>query len=268
MKRLLHLAAAIALGAAAQTGLEAQTTHKPQYREAGRPAFAPGEDLTYTVRYGFIRGGEGRFTVRDTTIGGRRANHIVCGGRTTGVADLVFRVRDSYESYMDPETHLPIISKRNISEGRYKYRDEVLYDRTSGTMEKSVASRGAAPVCSTDTMPAGLVDMVGAFYHARSNIFDERLVPGDTIFYETFFSDEIFPLHIRYDGPETIKTIFGRKRCMKFTPVTEVGRAFKSKDDMHLWVTADSNRLPVKISFDMPVGSFVCELTKASGLLH
>lgn len=268
MKRLLHLAAAIALGAAPQTGLEAQTTHKPQYCEAGRQAFAPGEDLTYTVRYGFIRGGEGRFTVRDTIIGGRQANHIVCGGRTTGAADLIFRVRDSYESYMDRETHLPIISKRNISEGRYKYRDEVHYNRDSGTIEKSVTSRGAPPVHSTDTMPARLVDMVGAFYHARSNAFDERLTPGDTIFYETFFSDEIFPLHIRYDGPETIKTIFGRKRCLKFTPVTEVGRAFKSKDDMHLWVTADSNRLPVKIAFDMPVGSFVCELTKASGLLH
>lgn len=268
MKRLLHLAAAVALGAMPQVAPEAQTTHRPQYREAGGQAFAPGEDLTYTVRYGFIKGGEGRFSVRDTTIGGRRANHIVCGGRTTGVADLVFKVRDSYESYMDPDTHLPIISKRNISEGRYKYRDEVTYDRDGGTMRKSVSSRGKPPVCTTDTMPYRLVDMVGAFYHARNNAFDDRLTPGDTIFYETFFSDEIFPLHIRYDGAETIKTIFGRKRCLKFTPITEVGRAFKSKDDMHLWVTADANRLPVKIEFDMLVGSFVCELSRASGLLH
>ena len=56
--------------------------------------------------------------------------------------------------------------------------------------------------------------------------------------------------------------------CDKFAPVTEKGRSFEGDDNMHLWITADANRVPVKIKFDMKVGSFVFELTKAEGLKH
>lgn len=265
MSRSVTLLAALA---ATFAPVGAQTTHRPQYSGVVSEAFGPGEDLTYTVRYGFIKGGEGRFSVRDTVIDGRHVNHVVCGGRTTGVADVFYKVRDSYESYMDRQTQLPLMSKRNIREGRYKYCDKVVYDRHNGQMLKVVKRRDKPEETSRVAMPDRLVDIVGAFYHARNNAFDSRLTPGDTVFYQTFFSDEIYPLNIRYDGIETLNTVMGEKRCYKFTPVTEVGRSFKNKDDMHLWITADANRLPVKIQFDMTVGSFVCELTKATGLRH
>ncbi len=38
--------------------------------------------------------------------------------RTTGMADALFRVRDIYEVYINPETELPVKSIRNISEGQ------------------------------------------------------------------------------------------------------------------------------------------------------
>ena len=36
------------------------------------------------------------------------------------MADAIFKIIDIYESYMDPETELPVKSIRNISEGRYR----------------------------------------------------------------------------------------------------------------------------------------------------
>ncbi|MBQ2321847.1 MAG: DUF3108 domain-containing protein [Bacteroidales bacterium] len=264
MKRLSIALAALAFALAAQ----AQKTHRPQYDAACAEAFGPGEKLTYVVKYGFIKGGEGTFSVRDTVVDGRHVNHIVCGGQTTGLADVVYRVRDSYESYMDPETQLPVMSKRNIAEGRYRYNDKVVYDRQEGKLSKTVKRRDKPEEKKTEEMPDRLMDIVAAFYHARNNAFDDRLAPGDTIYYQTFFSNEIFPLNIRYKGKETIKTALGPRLCYKFAPVTEAGRSFEGDDDMHLWITADSNRIPVKIKFDMKVGSFVFELTKAEGLKH
>lgn len=264
MKRISFTLAALALATAAT----AQKTYRPQYDSTRHEAFGPGERLSFSVKYGFIKGGESQFTVRDTIIDGRHVNHVTCGGRTTGLADLVYRVRDSYESYMDAATQLPVMSKRNIAEGRYRYNDKVVYDHKSGKMEKTIRRRNKPVEHKKEAMPDRIVDIVAAFYHARNNAFDSRLEPGDTIHYETFFSNEIFPLVIRYNGIETINTVMGPKPCYKFTPLTEVGRSFESNDDMHLWVTADANRVPVKIKFDMKVGSFVFELTKAEGLKH
>lgn len=226
----------------------------------GHVAYGNGEELEYTVRYGFITGGRGHFSVTDTTIDNRDVSHVVCRGVTTGVPDLFFKVRDSYESYIDKQTQMPIKAVRNISEGRYRYYDEILYDRDSAQVH--TIKKGTEPV------PDNILDIVSAFYHARNNTFTNNLVVGDTIMYEIYFAGEVFPLRIKYRGAEMLSTKFGKLRCHKFSPITEVGRSFKTEDDMQVWITSDDNRLPIKIKFDLVVGSFVCELTKYKGLRY
>ena len=54
--------------------------------------------------------------------------------------------------------------------------------------------------------------------------------------------------------------------CYKFSPVTEVGRAFKNDDDMQVWITRDANKLPVRVRFNLVVGAFVCDLEQFRGL--
>lgn len=248
------------------TILASQRTYKPQHEKPVGNVFGPGEDLTYSVKFGFIKGGEGHFTVTDTVVDGRHANHITVAGFTTGVADVFYSVRDSYESYLDTETQLPVISKRNISEGKYRYNDVVTYNRDEGTMSKYVKKRDKPAETKVQEAPKDIMDMIGAFYHARNNAFDDRLAIGDTVYYKTFFSNEMYDLYIRYDGIENVKTIFGKVPCYRFTPITEVGRSFSTNEDMHLWITADDRRVPVRIKFDMKVGSFNVELTSAKGL--
>ena len=226
----------------------------------GHVAYQDGESLTYTVKYGFVTGGRGIFTVRDTTINGIKTNHIVVRGETTGIPDVFYKVRDSYESYVDPTTQLPVLAIRNISEGRYKRYEEVTYDHDAQKVNSTRSGES--------DVPAYTLDMVSAFYHARNNTFNDKLVKGDTIKYMTYFSGKLYPLVIRYLGKETIKTDLGKIQCYKFCPVTEVGRSFKNEDDMHVWISCDENHVPIKIKFDLTVGSFVCELTQYKGMKY
>lgn len=229
-------------------------------RNTGHIAYCNGERLKYTMRYGFITGGEANFTVTDTVIDGIKTNHVVCNGITTGLPDLIFKVRDTYESYIDPNTQLPIKAIRNIREGRYRYYDEILYDREVDkvyTLKKG-----------TEDVPANILDVVSAFYHARNNTFDDNLENGDTIYYVTYFAGEVYPLRIKYRGKELIDTKMGKVLCHKFSPITEVGRSFKTEDDMQVWISCDGNRIPIKIKFDLVVGSFICELTNYSGIKY
>lgn len=247
----------------------AQATYRPQYTNGQGWAFQAGEKLDYTVKYSFVKGGEGCFTVRDTTINGRRAQHVVVQGRTTGIADVFFKVRDVYETYLDYDTQSALISKRTVNEGRYHYWDVIRYDQLNHLAHKTVQKKTNPRVQKTDTVPERILDIVGAFYHARNNGFAIKdLAVGDTIYYNTLFGNDLFPLYIIYRGVETVKVGYGKVRCRKFSPLAEEGRLFASKDDLLLWVSDDQNAVPVRIEFKMRVGAFICELTGASGLKH
>ncbi len=83
-------------------------------------AYQPGEKIEYIIHYGLITGGEATLELKKDTSAGTELWHSKITGRTTGIVDALFKVKDIYESYMNPETELPVRSIRNISEGRYK----------------------------------------------------------------------------------------------------------------------------------------------------
>jgi hypothetical protein len=223
-------------------------------------SFGPGEELQYVLQYGFITGGRASLTVKDTLLNNKRVYHMVGSGYTSGLTDKIFRVRDVYESFFDPKTMYPVKSIRNISEGRYKWYNEAVFKHGRDSTHVSSQRSGEKYVT------ADIYDIISAFYVGREKHFNDNMVKGQIIVLNTYFADEVFPLRIRYMGLETIKTRFGMMECYKFSPVTEVGRAFKNDDDMQVWITRDANKLPVRVRFNLVVGAFVCDLEQFRGL--
>jgi hypothetical protein len=85
---------------------------------------------------------------------------------------------------------------------------------------------------------------------------------------DTYFTDEKFPLIVRFKGVEKVKTKLGEIECLKFMPVVLTGRVFKSKDDMTVWFSNDKNFVPIRIRFELFVGSVYCDLIDYKGLLY
>ncbi len=223
--------------------------------------YSPGEELMYSLKYGFIRGGEARLIIKDTVLSGQKLNHIIASGKTVGVADAIYKVRDQYESFINPETDLPVKSVRNIREGSYRYYNEVMFDHAHKDSARIVSQKSGEL-----WVPENIHDILSAFYYARKYDFNDSLEEGDIIEIMTYFADELFPLRIRYRGIEKIETALGKLECYLFSPVTEVGRAFKSEDDMQVWISRDKNRVPVRIRFQLRVGAFTCNLEQFRGL--
>ncbi len=222
-------------------------------------AFKDGEYLQYLVYYGFINGGRAMLKVSDFEINGKKYFHAVASGYSVGIADKLFKVRDVYETFVDKETDLPIKAVRNISEDTYKYYDEVLYNRK----ENVVISKRKGKVA----VPENTMDILSAFYYARNHCF-KNIKQGDIITLETYFDDGLFTLQIRYKGTETIKTSLGKINCLKFSPVVEPGRIFDTQDDVTIWISNDNNFLPVRVQFDLFVGSIKADLVKYENLKH
>ncbi len=214
-------------------------------------AYKSGEQLKYLVHFGFIDGGVASLTVEELQVGGKTIHHAKAIGKSLGVTDKLFKVRDVYESFIDANTGLPVKSIRDISEDTYKYYDEVLFNRK----ENFVITKRKGKV----KVPENTIDIVSAFYYARRALFN-NLTKGDILTIDTYFDDGMFTLQIRYKGTETIKTKIGKINCLKFSPVVEPGRIFDSQDDVTIWISNDKNFLPVRIQFDLMVGSLKCDL--------
>ena len=223
-------------------------------------SFAPGEQLRFLIRYGFLHGGEASVTLKLIDYNGKTLYHARVLAQSTGIADKIFNVTDIYESYFDQNSCLPHKAIRNIKEGNYRYYNEVYYKHEDNTLYSQRSD-------SVFQVPANILDMVSTLYYIRS-VDLGNLGKGDVLEVITFFGDEIFPFKIRYSGKESIKTKFGKITCFRFDPVVEPGRIFKSEDDMTIWISDDQNLLPVLVKFDMLVGSIKCELDGFANLKY
>ncbi len=224
-----------------------------------KKVYSPGEQLNYTIRYGFFVGGKANMEVKNTKINNQDLLHMKVVGKSAGVLSAVYTIKDIYESFVNPETDLPVKAIRNIREGRYKRYNIAHFNRDSNTVY-STRKKNIVKV-----KPKTL-DILSAFYYARKYHFNEQLVKNDTIVLETFFSEKPFTLSIIYKDTEVIKTKFGKIKCYRFLPIVERGRVFRENDDLSIWISADKNKIPVKIKFDIIIGSLICELDSFGGL--
>jgi hypothetical protein len=237
------------------------------FRGSGQDfAYQPGEKIEYIIHYGIITGGIASLEIKEEVFEEKELWHSVMSSRTVGLADAIFRVKDIYESYIDPKTELPVRSVRNISEGRYRRYNVVLFDHKT-RQDSAILTSDLTGVHITQQ---GIHDIISCFYWFRNHILPEidRYREGDMITVMTWFTDELYPIRMKYYGQEEIRTRAGRIRCYKFNPVTEKGRLFKTEEDMTFWFSADKNFLPVKIRFDIFVGAFMVEITNYEGLKY
>jgi hypothetical protein len=229
-------------------------------------SYMVGEKITYTIQYGLITGGTAFLELSSDTLKGNEVWHSKMLAKTTGIADAFFKVLDIYESYIDPSAELPVKSIRNVREGRYRKFNEVLFDHRTRADSAILTS----DLTGIHIVPKGIHDILSCFYYFRNHILpvDTNLKIGGLTTITTWFTDELYPIRLRYIGTETVKTKAGRIKCYKFNPVTETGRLFKTEEDVSFWFSADKNYIPVKIRFNIFVGAFEVEMTKYEGLVY
>lgn len=221
-------------------------------------AFQIGEKLKYTARYGFIHAAEVTFEVQESKkeISGKKPLHFVASGRTTPSFDWFLKVRHRYDSYVDQSQLLPMQFTESVREGKYKRDSYANFDQKGN---KIIATKG------TFTSPDVTFDILSMYYFARC--LDLKNVKiGEVIKMKYFLDDGIYPLDIEYLGKETVTTESGKFECIKFSPALQPGRVFRKDSRMYMWITNDSNRIPVKVEVEILIGSLVLELEKYEGL--
>lgn len=231
-----------------------------------KSAFDSGEWFKFKMSYsGWMKAGEATLEIKDAVIKKKPVFHVVGKGKTTGAIRWFFKVKDRYESYFDKTTILPQKFIRDIDEGGHTKKLEIEFDQSN--QKAYVNNIKLKKKSVVDTRP-NVQDMVSAFYYLRNNYETDSIKIGDEVALNMFFDSENFDFKLKYLGKETIRTKFGKVKCLMFRPYVMAGRVFKEQESLTLWVSADKNKIPLKVKADLAVGSLRADLVSFKGLKH
>jgi len=229
-------------------------------------AFQDGEWFRFRMSYsGFLKAGNATLKVDETTYKGKPVYHVVGKGWTTGAIKWFFKVRDRYESYFDKYTGLPYKFIRKIDEGGHTKDIEIEFDQEQNKAYVDNKKHNTQKVFTTEE---NVQDMVSAFYYLRNNYDTSTIKKGDMVSLNMFFDEENFNFKLKFLGRETIETEFGKVKTLVFRPYVMAGRVFKEQESLTLWVSADKNKIPLKVKADLAVGSLRADLEAFKGLKH
>ncbi|MEN8824931.1 MAG: DUF3108 domain-containing protein [Wenyingzhuangia sp.] len=226
-----------------------------------KETYKPGEWLKFRVHYGFINGGFASIEVQNSFEKNQKLHHVIGKGWSTGLLNWVFPVEDQYESYIQPKSGFPVRAVRKVKEGKYTKNVELFFEKDSViTIDHKRKRRNSEAAKNVH-------DMIAAFYYLRNNI-KKTLKNKEHIKINMFFDGKEFPFKLVKLKEEIIQTKFGKIKCIKFRPLVQKGRVFKAKESVTIWVSADQNKIPVRIQADLAIGALRADIDKYKGLSH
>ncbi|WP_026754188.1 DUF3108 domain-containing protein [Sediminibacter sp. Hel_I_10] len=229
-------------------------------------AYQDGEWFKFEMSYSnFLKAGNATLEVNESSINGKPVYHVVGTGWTTGAIKWFFKVKDRYETYIDKTTGMPYKFIRKIDEGGHTKDIEIDFDHAKQEALVENKKHKTKKIIATEK---DVQDMVSAFYYLRNNYDTKSIKENDVVALNMFFDEENFNFKLKFLGRETIDTEFGRVKTLKFRPYVMAGRVFKEQESLTLWVSADDNKIPLKIKADLAVGSLQANLEAFKGLKH
>jgi len=226
-------------------------------------AFKSGEWLKYRMHYGIINAGYATVEILETSHNSKKAYHVNGNGWTTGFISMFFEVKDNYQTYFYQENMQPYHFIRRVNEGGYIISRDIYFDSN-----KQIASIENHKKNSRKTVAISKVqDMISSFYYLRNQDI-ANMSKGDEIKINMFFDYETFDFRLRFLGKEVLNTKFGKIECYKLRPLVQSGRVFEADESLTVWVTADKNKIPVRIKAELAVGSLKADLESFKGLAN
>lgn len=189
--------------------------------------------------------------------------HLSCELSTYSKWDSFFKIRDIYESYVNPANLKPSLYKRSIDEGGYTKKEKYAF---KGNTVNSTTKRKNKPETQKNfTIGASTQDVISLLYKVRTLDFS-KLKVGQTQNLMIVFDEKQIPVTLKFMGKETVNAgNLGKKECYKLS-ISAKTDALKGKDKNLIWLTADANKIPALLKFSIPVGTGQLTLTSASGI--
>lgn len=231
--------------------------------------FSGNEKLTYDVSYnmgGGLMTSFGQVTMQTSKVKTKKSTlyHLKCTASTYSKFDSYFKIRDLYESYINPKNLKPLLYKRDTDEGGHKRYEKYTFNHKAKTVKTLYRKRDRET-----TKDIGLGgetrDLVSTLYYIRSLPVGQAKT-GDSKTFKILFDRKEKFVRLTFLGKETLSTALGKKECFKIAVDVTNEKILKGTNKNIMWLSADEHKLPIQIKFNIAVGAGTLKIKTASGL--
>ncbi len=235
--------------------------------------FQAGEELVYDMyfKYGIIytKAGTSSMTVAEENYNNTNALKMVMIGNTKGFANKVFSLSDTLSSYTTKNL-VPLAYIKNahesgdhtIEKATYSYKGDKVIINVNRVRNDQL--RFDEELTSDNC----IYDMLSVVYYARTLDYS-TMRKGDKVSIAFLSGRKMQNMNIEDHGTETVDANDGKKYdCIKLVLVINTDAFEDKKEAMKVYITNDSNRIPIRIESKLKVGSTRAILKSFKGNLH
>jgi hypothetical protein len=231
-------------------------------------SFQPEEFLKYKITWGYFDVGTSSLSVsKKESCNGIPCFRFVSQAQSNGFLGSLYVVNDTIKSEFDILNERTITSVKKFHEGSYHREYTAEFDVKSqtanwwqrkliGSLKNSESNPDWKPKSgTTKSVPVHTFDILSAIYYTRSYGGPNQV----GVFYEfTVYDDlELVPLRMNLLKKETLTMEINSKvyniPVILAMPVISTSGMFRSGGKVWIWVTDDSQRVPVKMRAMIPV---------------
>lgn len=234
--------------------------------------FRSGEYASYGAYYNWhfiwIQSGEVEFRADTVQFRHQKAWHLKAIGKTFKAYDLLYTVRDTFETYCKFDSFSPIYSRRAVNHAkdhsvhRYDFNDAAKQIAVTIRQNKKPLYRATLPLAENT------FDLLATAYQFRKFDFSKLFI-GQKVPYRMLVDRQVDDLYFRYLGKENVKTRNGKEyRCHKVSVYLLQGDFFPEGEYMNVWFTDDQNHLPVQVETQILVGTVKALLLETKSLKY
>lgn len=234
--------------------------------------FKNGEHARYGAYYNWhfiwILSGEVEFRADTVRYKQQKAWQLKATGKTFKTSDLLFPVRDTFETFCNYDTFGPIYSSRELNHARDNSVHQYWFDYSSGKIKTRIKLEKKPAYSGSLQVQDNTFDLLATAYNFRKFDFNKLFI-GEKVPYRMIIDKQVADLFFRYLGKENVKTRNDKEfRCHKVSVYLLQGDFFPEGEYMKIWFTDDQNHLPVQVETKILVGTVKALLLDAKSIKY
>lgn len=221
-------------------------------------AFTIPERLVFTISWSGIKAG-----TATQEIGSDGENlRMVSTARSAAWLSAFFTVDDRIESLMGKGSSglplgLPASYTEKVHEGPTRRHKVVNFNHRQ---QQAVIEDLLGKTRTTLPVTPITYDSLSCFYYARM----QKMEPGTSFYVDVFDGKRLHNTEVKVVRRETVDTDLGEFRTVLIMPILKTEGIFSKTGDIHIWLTDDERRIPVKMRSKVKIGSITATLAGGS----
>jgi hypothetical protein len=234
--------------------------------------FKSGEYAKYGAYYNWhfiwIQSGEVEFSADTLQYHNQKAWHLKALGKSLKAYDLLYTVRDTFETFSNYNSFRPIFSRRAMNHAKDYSIHQYWFDNPPGKIKAQVNEKGKPVFYGRIPFEANTLDILSTAFNFRKFDFNKLFI-GQKVPYRMVIDKQNADLFFRYLGKEKVKTRTGHEyQCHKVSVYLLQGDFFREGEYMKIWFTDDKNHLPVQVETEIMIGTVKALLLETKSLKY